>query len=316
MGRTARVSWREVASDLECWSARAPAAVLWDHVSSGLVQTRIHLLGDLERLSRLEKTATSIEKWNEAAVARIESVRRSKCTPDTGIRSGSSSMPILAFHIDHGILLIRTNTYREYLKLNVPRHDIDDTLQQIYHVGCKIMRLFVQDPSLVALSSGRHNMQFVMISHAATEVIRCSRLSDDAKEQAATLVRNLAEHVSKIANGLPSTSWASLYLEYMLFLVRKLSIKANGTSQVSPFNEDLFNSPGEGTTTRASASELESRIVGRQYDNPMPLPNIWDMDGADVFSMNEVTFLSGVVGGGNSLELDVPQVSMFDGVRW
>ncbi|VUC29131.1 unnamed protein product [Clonostachys rosea] len=314
IGRAPCVSWKEMQPELHDW-ARAAGSAAGDLAITGIVQLRINLLQALERLFSMQKTLSSITEWDRSASSRLEELKGTSYSRQDGTQLESMFAAVFTFEVTHGLLLIRNNTYKHLVKLNAPQDKINNVLHDIFNISCEIIRLFVHDPRLSSLASGYHNTPFVMISHAATEIIRvsvpifsrndtwakteksfkCPAISQDAQEQASTLIRNLAEHFGRIANKLPSTSWASLYLEYSLFLVRKLE------------NIPCVASRGLQGTLDHHTGQSYSRISISLDNEPQSSPNAWDFNGAAFFEMgnslwqdNSASFL-GVDSGQGSL---------------
>ncbi|CAH0026974.1 unnamed protein product [Clonostachys rhizophaga] len=278
IGRAPCVSWREMQPGLYAW-ARATGSAAGDLAITGIVQLRINLLQALERLLGMQKTLSSIAEWDKSASSRLEELKDTSYSRQDGTQLESMFAAVFTFEVNHGLLLIRNNTYKHLVKLNASQEKINNVLNDIFNISCEIIRLFVHDARLSSLASGYHNTPFVMISHAATEVIRteksfkCPTISQEAQEQASALIRNLAEHFGRIANKLPSTSWASLYLEYSLFLVRKLE------------NTPCVASRGSQGTLDHHTVQNYNRISISLDQEPQSSPNAWDFNGAAFFEM-------------------------------
>lgn len=122
----------------------------------------------------MDKSISNIEGWDQNAAQGLEKLLQSTSSGFDGSQRASPFAALNTLAFNHGLLIIRTSTYREYVKLGATQDKLDHVLQQTFLTGSGILRLFIHDPFMVSHSSGCHTIHFVIVSHAATEVVRVS----------------------------------------------------------------------------------------------------------------------------------------------
>lgn len=138
--------------------------------------------------------------------------------------------------------------------------------------------------------------------------LHSSLLPRDAQDQATTLIRNLAEHLSRIANGLPSTSCVSLYLEYTLFLVRKLR------SETTPHGLSSGPSGHKNAGNIHPNMVPENETSGLQVGSSKSLIDFGNLGRFEVPTLDQT--LPPELWAEYPLDISLPQLAIFDEMRF
>ena len=221
-GRSMGVSWREIPSSASEWW-RKPMTGPVDRIVSGIIEMRGLFLNAMEQRRRVDNTLSAIEQWHTQTYGVVEQVRNTRCAP-------SPSCPylsVLAFYMDHSIMVLNAQALRDLSAI-----DTSGTSPELLHlsalnvdIASRLLDTMLHDPTLVEVMVGFHNNQFIMVCHAATEIlyaIQRGGLSLVKIDQAAAKVRAIPDHLDRIAARLPTTSAAHLYASLSAFFVTQL----------------------------------------------------------------------------------------------
>lgn len=128
----------------------------------------------MEKRRHIISTPASILEWHKEAYDRLTSVRNERCQSDD--LPSSKYLPILAFYMDHSILVFNAQALRDLTAsedsatasalLIIQRKNIE--------VAGRIFDHLVTDKTMNDVSVGFQNNQFIMICHAMTEILRVS----------------------------------------------------------------------------------------------------------------------------------------------
>ncbi|CAK7236517.1 hypothetical protein SBRCBS47491_009663 [Sporothrix bragantina] len=221
-GRSMGVAWKEIpASASEWW--RKPMTGPVDRIVSGIVEMRGLFLNAMEQRKRVDNTLSAVEQWHTQTYRVLEQTRNTRCAP-------SPSCPylsVLAFYMDHSIMVLNAQALRDLSAI-----DNTGTSSELLHlsalnvdIASRLLDTMLHDPMLLELMVGFHNNQFIMVCHAATEIlyaIQRGGLSLVKIDQAAAKVRAIPDHLDRIAARLPTTSAAHLYASLSAFFVTQL----------------------------------------------------------------------------------------------
>jgi hypothetical protein len=190
----------------------------------------------LEERDHMSKTRDLIEDWQTRGFNALHALREQRCSPNNSPDEPLSAeyLPILAYYMDHSILVLNANALRDFVATNAIQclaHPCKIARQTV-DVACRSLNLVLTDPILLKHMYGTHNNQFIMICHASSEILFVSQslnliymeiltehsqattrgcLPPEVIETAAANVRAVTRHMEAIARGLPSSSAASLY---------------------------------------------------------------------------------------------------------
>jgi hypothetical protein len=125
----------------------------------------------LERRRLANSDHAGILCWQRDTFEAISLLRDKRCHVDQ--LPSAASLPILAFYIDYGLLLINTHAAGDLVTLNriesLP--SLKSMSEQSTGVAVRLMDLVLTNRGFIELMSGFHNTQLVMICHAATEIL-------------------------------------------------------------------------------------------------------------------------------------------------
>ncbi|KAI4758408.1 hypothetical protein E4T52_06972 [Aureobasidium sp. EXF-3400] len=274
-GRVMNVGRSEISESISEWWKK-PMACPFDRVISGVVEMRILLMQYLEEREHMIKTRDLIEDWQARGFAALQALREQRCSLDDSQDESSSAeyLPILAYYMDHSILVLNANALRDFVAANTMEslmHPCKISRQTV-DVACRSLNLILTDPILLKHMYGTHNNQLIMICHASSEILFVSHCSlsqldieenfnhhpqattrgclpPEVIESAAAKVRAVTRHMEAIARGLPSSSAASLYTTLSNIFSQQLD-KYISTSQAScqisqePVPTDWWNALG------------------------------------------------------------------------
>ncbi|OAA64279.1 fungal transcriptional regulatory protein [Niveomyces insectorum RCEF 264] len=265
-GRSMGVAWKEIpALAAEWW--RKPMTGPVDRIVSGIVEMRGLFLNAMERRKRVNNTLAAIAQWHAQAYRVLEQTRNARCTPaaaaSAAAAAADSTLPstrylsVLAFYMDHSIMVLNAQALRDLIAI-----DDTGTSAELLHlsaenvaVASRLLDTMLHDPVLLELMVGFHNNQFIMVCHAATEIlyaIQRGGLSMATVEQAAARVRAIPGHLDRIAGRLPATSAAHLYASLSRFFVTQLDKVVRNTERSN--------------TARSSADNTDTDEGGRGAD--------------------------------------------------
>ncbi|KAG9554995.1 hypothetical protein KCU79_g11084, partial [Aureobasidium melanogenum] len=233
-GRVMNVGRSEISESISDWWKK-PMACPFDRVTSGVVEMRILLMQFLEERQQMTKTRELIEDWQARGFEALQNLRERRCTPDDS--ASAEYLPILAYYMDHSILVLNANALRDFVATNAMQCLANPCKisRQTVDVACRSLTLILSDPVLLKHMYGTHNNQLIMICHASSEILFATTrgcLPPDMMERAAAKVRAVTRHMEAITRGLPSTSAASLYTTLSNIFSQQLD-KYISTSQAS-----------------------------------------------------------------------------------
>ncbi|CAD0106031.1 unnamed protein product [Aureobasidium uvarum] len=173
----------------------------------------------LEEREHMKKTRVLIEDWQERGFNALQALREKRCSSIDSEEEAAPSavyLPILAYYMDHSILVLNANALRDFVATNAIESlkNPCKISRQTVDVACRSLNLILSDPVLLKHMYGTHNNQLIMICHASSEILFATTrgcLPPDVMETAAAKVRAVTRHMETIARGLPSSSAASLY---------------------------------------------------------------------------------------------------------
>lgn len=135
----------------------------------------------LEERQNMAKTRDLVEDWQARGFDALQTLREQRCSLSNS-QDGSASaqyLPILAYYMDHSILVLNANALRDFVATNsieclanpckISRQTVD--------VACRSLNLILTDPVLLKHMYGTHNNQLIMICHASSEILFVSRHS-------------------------------------------------------------------------------------------------------------------------------------------
>ncbi|KAG9832642.1 hypothetical protein KCU94_g12129, partial [Aureobasidium melanogenum] len=237
-GRVMNVGRSEISESISDWWKK-PMACPFDRVTSGVVEMRILLMQFLEERQRMTKTRELIEDWQARGFEALQALREKRCTPEASQDDSASAeyLPILAYYMDHSILVLNANALRDFVATNAMQCLANPCKisRQTVDVACRSLTLILSDPTLLRHMYGTHNNQLIMICHASSEILFATTrgcLPPDMMERAAEKVRAVTRHMEAITRGLPSTSAAALYTTLSNIFSQQLD-KYISTSQAS-----------------------------------------------------------------------------------
>ncbi|KEQ90934.1 hypothetical protein AUEXF2481DRAFT_703118 [Aureobasidium subglaciale EXF-2481] len=254
-GRVMNVGRSEIDPNISEWWKK-PMACPFDRVISGVVEMRILLMQYLEERERMAKTREAVEDWQARGFDALQALRMERCLSND-LQDGSPSaayLPILAYYMDHSILVLNANALRDLYALNALESLANPCKisRQTVDVASRSLNLALFDPVLVKYMYGTHNNQFIMICHAVSEILFATTrgcLPPDIIETAAATVRAIARHMEAIARSLPDSSAASLYTTLANIFSQQLdkyihTIQASSEVLQEPIPTDWWNALG------------------------------------------------------------------------
>lgn len=126
-------------------------------------------------------------------------MRRIRCEPDT--LPSARSLPALAFYVDHSILILNAEAIRDLVALeesNTPMSvELATISKRSVDVASRLLDSLLNDEFLLELFIGFHNNQYIMICHAATEILHVSECQTISRIQPRSLLP-LAGHQTRM----------------------------------------------------------------------------------------------------------------------
>ncbi|KAK7737997.1 hypothetical protein SLS63_002330 [Diaporthe eres] len=170
-GRTHCVRWKEISTGASAWWQK-PMTGPQDRMISGSIEMRGQLLEALERRRRIESTSASIPNWHLETYGMLTQTRNARCTPDD--LPSSEYLPILAFYMDHSLLVLNAQALRDITAVNEPTTSTATLTisRRTLEVATRTLDLVLTDRTMSELLLGFQNNQYIMICHAATEILR------------------------------------------------------------------------------------------------------------------------------------------------
>ena len=106
----------------------------------------------------------------------MQRTRRVRCYPD-GAQSSAPDLPILAFYMDHSLLVFTAEILRNLMALNElgTCSEVATVYQTIFNTANRLLDLVIDDPIMRRLRLGWHNNLLNMITQAMTEILRVSK---------------------------------------------------------------------------------------------------------------------------------------------
>ncbi|KAL0935694.1 prib protein [Colletotrichum truncatum] len=224
-GRSMGVAWNELPTN-SCQWWRKPMTTTLDRMISGVMEIRIQLLTELKRLERLRRTVECVVVWHSQALDTLERTRNIRCYPD-GPQS-APNFPILAFYIDHSIMVLNTQALRELAATEEAEKstELEKLSRKAFDVAMRLLDLAHTNPLIRELKFGWQNNQFIMVAHAMTEIIQAIRrdnLPFNDVVEATSRVHAVSEHLEGIAEESPATSAAHIYASLTRMFISRLN---------------------------------------------------------------------------------------------
>jgi hypothetical protein len=135
----------------------------------------------LEEREHMTKTRDRIEDWQIRGFDALQALREQRCSP-SNLQDESPSavyLPILAYYMDHSILVLNANALRDFVAANTMMcltHPCKIARQTV-EVACRSLTLILSDRILLKHMYGTHNNQLIMICHASSEILFVSYTS-------------------------------------------------------------------------------------------------------------------------------------------
>jgi hypothetical protein len=129
----------------------------------------------LEERDHMSKTRELIEDWQTRGFNALQALREQRCCPSNLPEEFPSAeyLPILAYYMDHSILVLNANALRDFVASNVMEgltYPCRVSCQTV-DVACRSLDLILSDPILLKHMYGTHNNQLIMICHALSEIL-------------------------------------------------------------------------------------------------------------------------------------------------
>lgn len=178
----------------------------------------------LEERRHLGNSKAAILDWQRRAFMALQHLRDARGESEQPV--SLTYLSVLAFYIDHTILVV--NTYASRDLLGYADHATCPDCLSVFHqtliVAMRLIDLLLFDQLLLSISRGFHNMQLVMISHAAIEIFNIVKRgwSLNDTDQAVEKLKLISSHMERTADTLPNASYAKLYLEVFRLLSLQL----------------------------------------------------------------------------------------------
>ncbi|KAH7486685.1 hypothetical protein FOMA001_g4904 [Fusarium oxysporum f. sp. matthiolae] len=218
-GRLQCMSWKAVPRTAVDWW-KSPMAEPTDRIISGVIEIRGLLLQAMEKRRHIVSTPASILEWHREAYDRLTRVRDERCQSDD--QPSSKYLPILAFYMDHSILVFNAQALRDLTAsedsatasalLIIQRKNIEVAGRMFDHL--------VTDKTMNDVSVGFQNNQFIMICHAMTEILRAVKKGGITPEEtaaAAEKVISVIPFFDRVVQHLPASSAVHLYFDLARF---------------------------------------------------------------------------------------------------
>ncbi|KAF4806827.1 Protein priB [Colletotrichum siamense] len=263
-GRSLIVGWNELPP-CPCQWWKKPMTNPSDRMISGLIEIRVQLLEALKQLGRGIKTPEAVLSWHSKAFEALESTRNKACsTDDPRI---ANSLPILAFYMDHSIMVLNAQAMRDLKNIDeeVRCAEFLTVSRRAFDVARRALELALSDSTMRELRLGWHNNQFIMVAHAMTEIlhaIKRGNLPPADVVDAAAKVRSVPRYLEDMAQELPDTSAVHFYTA----LSRVFASQVEKFANIEDQNTDL----DAGIDTNLFVPEWLKEVNGGSLD-----PALW-----------------------------------------
>ncbi|KAF5653619.1 hypothetical protein F25303_2163 [Fusarium sp. NRRL 25303] len=274
-GRLQCMSWRAVPRTAVDWW-KSPMAEPTDRIISGVIEIRGLLLQAMEKRRHIVSTPASILEWHKEAYERLTRVRNERCQTDD--LPSSRYLPILAFYMDHSILVFNAQALRDLTASDSATTSALLIIQRkSIEVAGRIFDHLVTDKTMNDVSVGFQNNQFIMICHAMTEVLRAVKKGGITAEEtaaAAEKVISVIPFFDRVVQHLPASSSVHLYFDLARFFACQIdSLLAAPDPQASRetidqgmFTDEWFKSVDSGPQLRKESNTGETVWDGRKKD--------------------------------------------------
>ncbi|KAF5664468.1 hypothetical protein FHETE_7059 [Fusarium heterosporum] len=255
-GRLQSVSWREVPRSAANWW-KSPLAEPSDRMISGVIEVRGLLLRALDKRRLLGSTSASILEWHKETCDALTQVRKERCIPDD--LPSAKFLPILAFYMDHNILVLNAQAFTDLTLANDRMAPIAllTVERKSIEVASRALELIATDKTLAELAVGLQNNQFIMICHAITEILRAIKrgcLSAEENSAATEKVMVVIPFLDGLVQYLPASSAAHLYFDLARFFACQIDSLMGApdpeamreTIDAGMFTDDWFKSVDSG----------------------------------------------------------------------
>ena len=317
-GRSMGVAWKEIPPSASEWW-RKPQTGPVDRIVSGIVEFRGYFLNAMEQRKRVANTLQAIEEWHGQTYRILDETRNNRCGPQNNVPPSPASspaepstvqppggyyLPVLAFYMDHSIMVLNAQALRDMIAI-----DQTGSSPELLHlsalnvdIASRLLDSMLHNEVLLELQVGYHNNQLIMVCHAATEIlyaIQRGGLSLIKVDQAAAKVRAIPGHLERIAARLPSTSPAHLYASLSGFFVCQLDkIVRNNAERYgaavgnSAANTDDRSTAGSETSNHNNNNNNNNNAATNANDNTGSAANNHSPAAGDMMAAGE---LAGVV---------------------
>ncbi|OAG37211.1 hypothetical protein AYO21_08629 [Fonsecaea monophora] len=237
--RPLNVSRHELPVSATTWWQH-PMATPHDRMISGIIEIRVLLMHALEDRQRSKNDVTSISNWHLQALQTLEQARDSRCSHDGD--PSSKYLPILAFYMDHSILILNAQAAAALRGLDggTASPELRSVLQTSVTVASHLMDIVLSEQIMFDLKLGSHNNLFIIICHAATEIIfaiKCDGIASTSVAELAVKMNAVLEQLGSVAGGLPASSAAHLYLDFFWFLMSRFDDAVSNDNHQNPRSE-------------------------------------------------------------------------------
>ena len=129
-----------------------------------------------ERKYRENRTIASIHEWHGRNFTLLEHLRSTRCVSEDPIIARCHS--VLEFYIDHGVMILNAEALRDLLAIDESGASTETTAvtKTSVNTASHLLDLILTNATLEELLIGFHNNQYIMICHAATELLHVSIL--------------------------------------------------------------------------------------------------------------------------------------------
>ncbi|OAL22728.1 hypothetical protein AYO20_11127 [Fonsecaea nubica] len=237
--RPLNVSRHELPVSATTWWQN-PMATPHDRMISGIIEVRVLLMHALEDRQRSKNDVTFISNWHLRALRTLEQARDSRCSHDGD--PSSKYLPILAFYMDHSILILNAQAAAALRGLDqgTTSPELRSVLQTSVNVASHLMDIVLSEQIMFDLKLGSHNNLFIIVCHAATEIIfaiKCDGIASTSVAELAVKMNAILEQLGSVAGGLPASSAAHLYLDFFWFLVSRFDDAVSNDTHQNPRSE-------------------------------------------------------------------------------
>ncbi|KAF4342834.1 fungal transcriptional regulatory [Fusarium beomiforme] len=218
-GRLQCISWRTVPRNAAEWW-KSPVAEPSDRIISGVIEIRGLLLQAMEKRRHIVSSPSQILEWHKEAYDHLNRIRNERCQPDN--LPSSRCLPILAFYMDHSILVFNAQALRDLAISKDPSAPaaLLTIQRKSIEVAGRIFDHLLADKTMNDVSVGFQNNQFLMICHAMSEILRAVKKGGMTAEEvsaAANKVISVIPFFDRVVQQLPATSAAHLHFDLARF---------------------------------------------------------------------------------------------------